>query len=61
MTFQETYDLARKFGSALVRMGAQKGDAIALILPNIIEFPVGNAMKPFIALIYIVVICVKEI
>eukprot|EP00092_Neocalanus_flemingeri_P001335 GFUD01001426.1.p1 GENE.GFUD01001426.1~~GFUD01001426.1.p1 ORF type:complete len:659 (+),score=100.48 GFUD01001426.1:158-1978(+) len=42
---QYTYGMAKamseKFGSSLKRLGAQKGDVIAMILPNIPEFPVA--------------------
>lgn len=34
--------MARKFGSALVRIGAKKGDVFGMVLPNIPEFPIGN-------------------
>eukprot|EP00091_Calanus_sinicus_P015176 TRINITY_DN33122_c0_g1_i1.p1 TRINITY_DN33122_c0_g1~~TRINITY_DN33122_c0_g1_i1.p1 ORF type:complete len:121 (-),score=50.06 TRINITY_DN33122_c0_g1_i1:117-479(-) len=33
--------MSQKFGSSLRRLGAQKGDVIAMILPNIPEFPVA--------------------
>lgn len=33
--------MAAKFGSALVRLGAAKGDVMALVLPNIPEFPIA--------------------
>eukprot|EP00088_Acartia_fossae_P023689 TRINITY_DN24705_c0_g1_i1.p1 TRINITY_DN24705_c0_g1~~TRINITY_DN24705_c0_g1_i1.p1 ORF type:complete len:606 (-),score=154.85 TRINITY_DN24705_c0_g1_i1:309-2126(-) len=38
-TFEVAHALSRKFGSALLRMGAQKGDVIGMVLPNIPEFP----------------------
>ena len=34
--------MAKKFGSALVRIGAKKGDVFGMVLPNIPEFPIGN-------------------
>ena len=43
---QYTYEMAQqmsvKFGSALRRLGAQKGDVVAMILPNLPEFPIGD-------------------
>ena len=33
--------MARKFGSALLRMGAKKGDVMGLVVPNIPEFPIA--------------------
>ena len=33
--------LSTKFGSALRRLGAQRGDVVAFILPNIPEFPIA--------------------
>jgi len=42
---QYTYEMAQqmsvKFGSALRRLGAQKGDVVAMILPNLPEFPIA--------------------
>ena len=38
-TYGMAYALSKKFGSALLRMGAKKGDVIGLVLPNIPEFP----------------------
>ena len=40
-TYEMTQQLATKFGSALRRLGAEKGDVIAFILPNIPEFPIA--------------------
>lgn len=31
----------RRFGSALIRMGFKKGEVIALVSPNIPEFPIA--------------------
>ena len=43
---QYTYEVAKqmseKFGSALKRLGAKKGDVVAFLLPNIPEFPIGS-------------------
>jgi len=38
-TFQVAHILAKKFGSAMLRMGAKKGDVMGMVLPNIPEFP----------------------
>ncbi len=42
---QYTYDMVRgmtrKFGSALVRMGAKRGDVMGMVVPNIPEFPIA--------------------
>jgi len=42
---QYTYGLARgmatKFGSALARLGARRGDVLGMVLPNIPEFPIA--------------------
>jgi 4-coumarate--CoA ligase len=39
-SFAMAHGLSRKFGSALLRMGAKRGDVIGLVLPNIPEFPI---------------------
>ncbi|XP_023340927.1 4-coumarate--CoA ligase 2-like [Eurytemora carolleeae] len=39
-SFAMAHGLSKKFGSALLRMGAKKGDVIGLVLPNIPEFPI---------------------
>jgi len=39
-TYEQLYGLSRKFGSALLRAGAKRGDVIGLVLPNIPEYPV---------------------
>ncbi len=33
--------MARKFGSAMLRLGAKKGDVLGMIVPNIPEFPIA--------------------
>ena len=33
--------MAKKFGSALLRMGAKKGDVLGMVVPNIPEFPIA--------------------
>merc|ERR1719348_1738697 len=40
MTSPRCAPMAQNFGSALLRMGAQRGDVICLLLPNMPEFPV---------------------
>lgn len=40
-TYGMAYGMARKFGSALLRMGAKKGDVMGMIVPNIPEFPIA--------------------
>ena len=32
------YNMSKQFGSALLRMGAKKGDVLAMVVPNIPEF-----------------------
>ncbi|XP_065564742.1 uncharacterized protein LOC136030049 [Artemia franciscana] len=39
-TYKELYELSKKFGSALLRMGLRKGDVLAVIIPNSPLFPV---------------------
>ena len=46
MTGREyTYEMActtsKKFGSALLRIGAKKGDVMGMVVPNIPEFPIA--------------------
>jgi 4-coumarate--CoA ligase len=41
-TYGMAYGMARKFGSALVRGGATRGDVMGVVLPNIPEFPIGT-------------------
>jgi len=40
LTLSETHSLSRCFGSSMVRLGSQKGDVLALVLPNCPEFPI---------------------
>jgi len=40
-TYEMSMSLSTKFGSALRRLGAQRGDVVAFILPNIPEFPIA--------------------
>jgi len=40
-TYQMAKQMSEKFGSSLKRLGASKGDVVALILPNIPEFPIA--------------------
>ena len=42
-TYQMARQMSEKFGSSLKRLGARNGDVVALILPNIPEFPIGTA------------------
>ena len=43
-TYEMAQQMSQKFGSSLRRLGAQKGDVIAMILQNIPEFPVGTKL-----------------
>jgi len=40
-SFAMAHGMARKFGSALLRLGAKKGDVFGMVLPNIPEFPIA--------------------
>ena len=40
ITYLEAKSMAQKFGSALLRLGAQRGDVVCLLLPNMPQFPV---------------------
>lgn len=40
-TYGMAYGMSRKFGSALLRAGATKGDVMGVVLPNIPEFPIA--------------------
>jgi len=40
-TYEMAEQLAVKFGSAMIRMGAERGEVIAFLLPNIPEFPIA--------------------
>jgi len=37
-TYEMAYNMSKQFGSALIRMGAKKGDVLAMVVPNIPEF-----------------------
>jgi len=39
-TYDKVRDLSRRFGSALVRMGFQRGEVFGMVLPNLPEFPI---------------------
>jgi len=39
-TFSEARSLAKSFGSGLLRLGGQLGDVVAIVLPNIPEYPI---------------------
>lgn len=40
-SYEMMRQLIRRFGSALTRMGFQKGEVFAIISPNIPEFPIA--------------------
>ena len=40
ITYLDAKSMAQKFGSALLRLGAQRGDVVCLLLPNMPQFPV---------------------
>ena len=40
-TYEMAYNMSRKFGSALKRIGAQKGDVMGMVVPNVPEFPIA--------------------
>lgn len=40
-SFAMAHGMAKKFGSALLRMGGRKGDVFGMVLPNIPEFPIA--------------------
>ena len=40
-TYEMAYGMSKKFGSALLRMGAKKGDVMGMVVPNIPEFPIA--------------------
>ena len=42
-SFGMAHGMAKKFGSALLRMGGKKGDVFGMVLPNIPEFPIGSS------------------
>ena len=37
-TYEMAHNMSKQFGSALLRMGAKKGDVLAMVVPNIPEF-----------------------
>ena len=39
-TYTEARSLSRSFGSGLLRLGGEPGDVVAIVLPNIPEYPV---------------------
>ena len=39
-TYTEARSLARSFGSGLLRLGGEPGDVVAIVLPNLPEYPV---------------------
>ena len=39
-TYEMAYMMSKKFGSALINMGAKKGDVLCMVVPNIPEFPI---------------------
>ena len=51
-TYEMAEQMSKKFGSSLRRLGAKKGDVIAMILPNIPEFPVGTYLPPFFQFLF---------
>ncbi|XP_040583770.1 uncharacterized protein [Lepeophtheirus salmonis] len=40
-TYEMVHSLSQKFGSALLRLGAKKGDVMGLVVPNIPEFVIA--------------------
>ena len=40
-TYEMAHNMSKKFGSALLRMGAKKGDVLCMVVPNIPEFPIA--------------------
>ncbi len=40
-TYEMVYGLSTRFGSALLRMGAERGDVLGMVVPNIPEFPIA--------------------
>jgi len=40
-TYEMAYGMSKKFGSALRRLGAKKGDVLCMVVPNIPEFPIA--------------------
>jgi len=40
-TYGMAHGMAKQFGSALLRLGAKKGDVLGMVVPNIPEFPIA--------------------
>ena len=40
-TYEMAHSMSTKFGSALKRLGAKKGDCLCMVVPNIPEFPIA--------------------
>ena len=40
-TYNEINELSNKFANALIKLGVKKGDRVALLLPNIPQFPIA--------------------
>jgi len=40
-TYEMAHGMSKKFGSALLRLGANKGDVLGMVVPNIPEFPIA--------------------
>lgn len=40
-TYEMAYGMSKKFGSALLRLGAKKGDVMCMVVPNLPEFPIA--------------------
>jgi len=40
-TYEMAHSMSKKFGSAMLRLGAKKGDVLGMVVPNIPEFPIG--------------------
>ena len=40
-TYEMAHSMSKKFGSALKRLGAKKGDCLCMVVPNIPEFPIA--------------------
>ena len=40
-TYEMAHNMSRKFGSALLRMGAKRGDVLGMVVPNVPEFPIA--------------------
>jgi 4-coumarate--CoA ligase len=40
-TYEMAHNMSKKFGSALLRMGAKRGDVLGMVVPNIPEFPIA--------------------